>query len=100
MVQNAGQNIVYDFNCFDQTWAAGNNVPFVNKFNVESSISSKQFNSYKIGAWNANGWKSITHPENVIFKENVLKSMDLDIYLLTETHFLKDDIFSINGFRI
>ena len=57
-------------------------------------------NSYKIGAWNANGWTFVTHPENVLFKKNVLKQLDLDIYLLSETHFLKNEILVIEGFKV
>ena len=60
----------------------------------------RDFNLYKIGAWNANGWISITQQENINFKESVLKSMDLDFYILSETHCFKDQTLSIEGFKI
>ena len=43
---------------------------------------------YKIGAWNVNGFYSTDHPENSIFKHDVLCNLDQDIYLISET-FLK-----------
>ena len=73
--------------------------------NVNKYISSSnfdftcEFNKYRVGAWNANGWKSVTHPENTTFKENVLKSLDLDFYLLSETHCFKNELLHINGFK-
>ena len=86
-----------NLNCFDQS--AANPYVYVNKL-VSNSSSLRQFNSYKVGAWNANGWKSVTHQENVVFKENVVKIMDLDNYLLSETHCFKNQILSIDGFKI
>ena len=86
-----------NLNCFDQS--AANPYVYVNKL-VSNSSSLRQFNSYKVGVWNANGWKSVTHQENIVFKENVVKIMDLDNYLLSETHCFKNQILSIDGFKI
>ena len=66
---------------------------------VNNSSSLRQFNSFKVGAWNANGWKSVTHQDNVVFKENVVKIMDLDIYLLSNALLQKPKL-SIDGFKI
>ena len=82
-----------NLNCFDQS--AANPYVYVN-----NSSSLRQFNSYKVGAWNANGWKSVTRQDNIEFKENVVKIMDLDIYLLSETHCFKDQVLFIDGFQI
>ena len=79
--------------------------PTLNNVNTVSTnhsfdLPSAKFNTYRVGAWNLNGWKSIINPENTNFRANVIKLMDLDIYLLSETHCLKDETISIEGFTI
>ena len=54
-------------------------IDYINRVSVSKQAFIHDFNCYKIGAWNANGWISITQSENINFKENVLKTMDLDI---------------------
>ena len=63
------------------------------------NLRSKQFNQYRVGAWNTNGWNSTTNIDNKYFKENVLKLIDLDIYLISESHCLKEETLAIPGFK-
>ena len=50
---------------------------------------------YKIGAWNVNGFYSTDHPENSIFKHDVLCNLDQDIYFISETFCKNDDTFYV-----
>ena len=64
------------------------------------SDSVLKFNSYKVGAWNSNGWFCKTCPENYLFKKGVVLSLDLDIYLLSETHLMGKEVLRLTGFQI
>ena len=55
---------------------------------------------YRVGAWNMNGWKSLLNPDNQRFKQNLIKTLDLDIYLLSETHCLNNETVEIDGFKV
>ena len=59
----------------------------------------KQFNQYSVGAWNTNGWNSTTNPDNRYFKENALKMINLDIFLISESHCLREETLEIAGFK-
>ena len=54
--------------------------------------------SYKICAWNVNGWYSKEHPENTKFKYDTVTLLDHDIYFLSETFCKNDDTISVNNY--
>ena len=116
LVQHSSDSLVqnsYNFTYLDQTRAAGNivhdivqiknmthtNNLFLNDFRANSTLNNS-FNKYSIGAWNANGWNARTQPENQIFKENTLKCLNFDFFLISETHCLKNELIMIDGFKI
>ena len=55
---------------------------------------------YRIGAWNINGFNCAAHPENTIFKCNVINSLGLDVIFLAETFCKNDDVFSIPDYKV
>ena len=55
---------------------------------------------YKIGAWNVNGWSSFYHPENSIFKTNVINNIKFDVLFISETFCKRNDTFTINNYKV
>ena len=66
--------------------------------NLINVISPKNFNRYKIAEWNANGWKSARHPDNIIFQQNIVKQLNFDIWIFPETHCLRVYDFTFSDF--
>ena len=55
---------------------------------------------YRIGAWNINGIITKQYPENYLFKYNTIKALDFDVIFLSETFCLRDETFSISGYKV
>ena len=55
---------------------------------------------YRIGAWNINGIITKEYPENDLFKYNTIKALDFDVIFLSETFCLRDETFSISGYKV
>ena len=54
----------------------------------------------KKGAWNINGIITKEYPENYLFKYNTIKSLNFDAIFLSETFCLRDETFSISGYKV
>jgi hypothetical protein len=65
-----------------------------------NSIISKSSSKYKIGAWNVNCWNSNEHPENSIFKCNIINCLNFDAVFLSETFCRCDKTFSITNYTV
>ena len=61
---------------------------------------NKVSSTYKIGAWNVNGWSSFSHPENSIFKTNVINNIKLDVLFISETFCRRSDTFSVTNYKV
>jgi hypothetical protein len=57
-------------------------------------------NKYSIGQFNTNGWLSNTNPYNTLFKQYVLKCLNVDIVILCETHCLNADIITLDSYTV
>ena len=83
----------YDKNIHQNTYDCSRNISVFNSCSISS-------NSYRIGAWNLNGWSWKTCPGNFQFKKSVVLSLDLDIYLLSETHLRENEILALEGYHV
>ena len=73
---------------------------FSNTLNYDSFSSVELSKFYSIGAWNLNGWKSLKNPDNQQFKRDIIRILNLDIYLFSETHCQNKESISIDGYKV
>ena len=69
----------------------------LNNLNAAETYTNSK---YKVGAWNVNGWNSYGHPENSIFKCNVINCLDLDAIFISETFCRRNDTFTITNYTV
>ena len=69
---------------------------------MTSEVNQKHhiYGQYIIGTWNINGFYSVSNPDNMLFKCNVLKYMYFNILVIPEHHCMNDQIFKLDDFKI
>ena len=63
-------------------------------------LSDNNTCKYKIGSWNLNGFSSNDHPENTVFKCDVMNNLNFDAIFLSETFCKHDDVISVPNFKV
>ena len=71
-----------------------------NSTDLDILLSDSNTRKYIIGSWNINGFISIDHPENTVFKCDVINHLNFDAIFLSETFCKRDDVISVPNYKV